>query len=73
MNIALDVHAMNAVRQCPSGGAMSSTVQDEEVANDRIMLGLFESVERYGGQSQLHIASELGIALGLVNAYLKRC
>jgi len=52
---------------------MSSTVQDEEVANDRIMLGLFESVERYGGQSQLHIASELGIALGLVNAYLKRC
>lgn len=52
---------------------MSSTVQDEEVANDRIMLGLLESVERDGGQSQRHIASELGIALGLVNAYLKRC
>lgn len=52
---------------------MSSTAHDEEVANDRIMLGLLESVERDGGQSQRHIASELGIALGLVNAYLKRC
>jgi DNA-binding MarR family transcriptional regulator len=52
---------------------MSSTAHDEEVANDRIMLGLLESVERDGGQSQRHLASELGIALGLVNAYLKRC
>jgi len=30
-------------------------------------------VERDGGQSQRRLASELGIALGLVNAYLKRC
>jgi DNA-binding MarR family transcriptional regulator len=52
---------------------MSSTVQDEEAASDRIMLSLLESVERDGGQSQRHIASELGVALGLVNAYLKRC
>lgn len=37
------------------------------------MLGLLDSVERNGGQSQRHLASELGIALGLVNAYLKRC
>jgi len=47
--------------------------RDDEVANERIMLGLLETVERDGGQSQRHIASELGIALGLVNAYLKRC
>jgi DNA-binding MarR family transcriptional regulator len=31
------------------------------------------SVERDGGQSQRRLGSELGIALGLVNAYLKRC
>ena len=37
------------------------------------MLGLLDSVDRDGGQSQRRIASELGIALGLVNAYLKRC
>src|ERR1700745_2563478 len=39
----------------------------------RIMLDLLESVERNGGQTQPHLASELGVALGLVNAYLKRC
>lgn len=39
----------------------------------RIMLGLLDSVERDGEQSQRHLASELGIALGLVNAYLRRC
>jgi len=37
------------------------------------MLGLLESVGRDGGQTQRRLASELGIALGLVNAYLKRC
>src|SRR3954469_6231402 len=39
----------------------------------RIMLGLLESVERDGEQTQRHLASELGVALGLVNAYIKRC
>src|SRR5229473_7039499 len=39
----------------------------------RIMLGLLESVERDGEQTQRRMASELGVALGLVNAYLKRC
>ena len=52
---------------------MSSLNQDEESVKARIMLGLLESVERDGGQSQRRLASELGIALGLVNAYLKRC
>jgi DNA-binding MarR family transcriptional regulator len=37
------------------------------------MLGLLESVGRDGGQTQRRLASEFGIALGLVNAYLKRC
>jgi DNA-binding MarR family transcriptional regulator len=41
--------------------------------NERIVLDLLNSVEHDGERSQRHIAAELGIALGLVNAYLKRC
>lgn len=44
-----------------------------ENENERIVLGLLNSVEHDGERSQRHIAAELGIALGLVNAYLKRC
>jgi DNA-binding MarR family transcriptional regulator len=55
----------------------TQATQDVEHGKDidqaRIMLGLLDSVERDGGQSQRRLASELGIALGLVNAYLKRC
>jgi DNA-binding MarR family transcriptional regulator len=40
---------------------------------DRIVLGLLESVERGSARSQRRLAAELGIALGLVNLYLKRC
>jgi Winged helix-turn-helix DNA-binding len=40
---------------------------------DRVLLGLLDLVERDGSQSQRRLAGELGIALGLVNAYLKRC
>ena len=47
--------------------------RSEEPENSRIVLGLLESVERDGAQSQRKLASDLGIALGLVNAYLKRC
>ncbi len=52
---------------------MSSLTPGEDAEKARIILGLLESVERDGGQSQRRLASELGIALGLVNAYLKRC
>jgi DNA-binding MarR family transcriptional regulator len=52
---------------------MSSAAQNDEVDNTRVMLSLLASVERDGGQSQRRLASDLGIALGLVNAYLKRC
>jgi DNA-binding MarR family transcriptional regulator len=54
---------------------MSSIAQDKgpDEDNQRIMLGLLQSVERDGGQSQRRLAADLGIALGLVNAYLKRC
>jgi DNA-binding MarR family transcriptional regulator len=44
-----------------------------EHENERIVLGLLSSVEADGARSQRRIAAELGIALGLVNAYLRRC
>ena len=52
---------------------MPTATKSEDAQKVRIMLGLLESVERGGEQSQRRLASELGVALGLVNAYLKRC
>src|ERR1700722_14964414 len=52
---------------------MPQAARDDEQNNARIVLGLLQSVERDGAQSQRKLASDLGIALGLVNAYLKRC
>lgn len=49
---------------------MAETSKSE---NARILLDLLNSVESDGAQSQRRLASELGIALGLVNAYLRRC
>jgi DNA-binding MarR family transcriptional regulator len=44
-----------------------------DAGETRIVLGLLEYVARGGEQSQRRLASELGVALGLANAYLKRC
>jgi DNA-binding MarR family transcriptional regulator len=52
---------------------MLDAAENDKVEDARILLDLLTSVERDGGQSQRRIASELGIALGLVNAYLRRC
>lgn len=46
---------------------------ENDAEASRIMLGLLDAVEQDRAQSQRHLASELGVALGLVNAYLKRC
>src|SRR5579872_4732142 len=70
-----DVHIMNMVRALPeavNGWAMDQLF-DTEHENEQIVLGLLSSVETDGARSQRHIAAELGVALGLVNAYLKRC
>jgi DNA-binding MarR family transcriptional regulator len=50
-----------------------SEQSEESPESSRIMLGLLDAVEQDRAQSQRLLASELGIALGLVNAYLKRC
>jgi hypothetical protein len=52
---------------------MPSGKSDENLEQARLMLGLLESVERNQAQSQRRLAAEFGVALGLVNAYLKRC
>jgi DNA-binding MarR family transcriptional regulator len=46
---------------------------EDNAESSRIMLGVLDAVEQDRVQSQRHLASELGIALGLTNAYLKRC
>lgn len=51
---------------------MDGTIPNKGGENDRIILGLLNSVED-GATSQRRIAADLGVALGLVNAYLKRC
>jgi DNA-binding MarR family transcriptional regulator len=51
---------------------MERAVSSESSEDDRIVLNLLNLVDD-GAQSQRRIAEELGIALGLVNAYLKRC
>jgi DNA-binding MarR family transcriptional regulator len=65
---------MNALKgkQAWGGAIMDRAVSDEGGEDDRIVLNLLNSVDD-GAQSQRRIAEDLGIALGLVNAYLKRC
>jgi DNA-binding MarR family transcriptional regulator len=52
---------------------MVQTSKADDADDARIVLGLLEYVGRGGEQSQRRLASELGVALGLANAYLKRC
>lgn len=74
MNEALDVHTMNTVAMGRvRGDLMLEAAESNRGEDERILLDLLNSVERDGGQSQRRLASELGIALGLVNAYLRRC
>jgi DNA-binding MarR family transcriptional regulator len=73
MNIDLDVHHVNALKSdLAKGWGMEPAVSSESAEDDRIVLSLLNSVDD-GAQSQRRIAEDLGIALGLVNAYLKRC
>lgn len=40
---------------------------------DRRLLELLDAVERRSDVSQRHLASHMGVALGLANSYLRRC
>jgi len=48
-------------------------MQNSDIERERLLLGLLASVEKGGARSQRYWASEFGIALGMVNAYLKYC
>ncbi|MBS0530539.1 MAG: winged helix-turn-helix transcriptional regulator [Proteobacteria bacterium] len=74
MNKALDVHGVNRVSDAWINGAIRvpDTIETRDSENG-IILGLLRSLDEDGGRSQRRLAVELGIALGLVNAYLKRC
>src|SRR5215813_11726854 len=45
----------------------------KDKAENEILLGMLDLVERDPTLTQRSVAKELGIALGLANAYLKRC
>jgi len=40
---------------------------------ESLTLGILESIEEKSDVTQRHLASQLGVALGLANSYLKRC
>jgi DNA-binding MarR family transcriptional regulator len=44
-----------------------------DTSEDQIVLGVLDAVERDPSVTQRSVARELGIALGLANAYLRRC
>lgn len=50
---------------------MSEASQDQ--GDPEIVLGLLTSIERDSAVTQRKLAGDLGIALGLANAYLRRC
>jgi DNA-binding MarR family transcriptional regulator len=53
--------------------ALETEALKRESSEDAIVLGVLDVIERDGHVTQRHVARELGIALGLANAYLKRC
>ncbi|MBP0113293.1 winged helix-turn-helix transcriptional regulator [Bradyrhizobium vignae] len=74
VNKTLDVHCVNAVRDLLETGERGlGHLLNTEHESERIVLGVLSSVESDGARSQRRMAAELGIALGLVNAYLRRC
>src|ERR1700761_4608464 len=75
----VDVHLMNAVLMCRtrSAGEKAETASMGDASRDNgdpeIVLGLLTSIERDSRVTQRKLARDLGIALGLANAYLRRC
>lgn len=49
------------------------TFEETDFADTEIALGVLDAVERNPSVTQRSVAQELGIALGLANAYLNRC
>jgi len=56
-----------------TSAASQETIDPESRAEAQITLGMLNAVEENSVLTQRSLARELGIALGLANAYLKRC
>jgi ribosomal protein S25 len=54
-------------------GGMRAAETRRDNSDDEIVLGVLDVVERDPVVTQRSVASELGIALGLANSYLRRC
>lgn len=54
-------------------GFIVSNESSKSIEDPGISLGLLEQIETNSGVTQRGMANELGIALGLVNLYIKRC
>ncbi len=52
---------------------MNKSRNSETAEEARITLGLLDAIEQNSALTQRTVARDLGIALGLANAYLKRC
>ena len=66
----VDVHNMNMVARAQiSAGKM----QQQDIARSRAMLDILDTIDQGGEHSQRGMATLFGVALGLVNAYLKIC
>ena len=48
-------------------------MNDPATKEERLTLELLDAIERRSDLSQRHLASQMGVALGLANSYLKRC
>ena len=53
--------------------AESEKIRRDEIGDSGIILGILQAIDNGEPVTQRTVASELGIALGLVNAYLRRC
>jgi DNA-binding MarR family transcriptional regulator len=53
--------------------SVDTGIARRDASEDEIVLGVLDVVERDPSVTQRSVARELGIALGLANAYLKRC
>jgi DNA-binding MarR family transcriptional regulator len=69
----VDVHRVNMVRGS-AGGGQSMPKSDRGMPTDEasVMLSLLQAVERQNNITQRSLAEELGVAVGLINAYVKR-
>jgi len=67
--VKLDVHGVNNLPSAP----VSSGSDADDRAEAAITLGMLNAVAGNAVVTQRSLARELGIALGLANAYLKRC